>query len=678
MRLRAPRLFLLAALLLLPASFAARAGDPAPPLPWSDDLAAARREAAAAKKPIFIFFFSDDSAPCTRMVDEVFVHPAVRSALAGFVRCRRNFRNLGGAPADQAVDRDVRDVPTVKVLGPDGAEVAGSARTGFLDAAALADHLRAALARLPAGSEARTATVFLKDGRRFEGIVTERDDTVEIKLKLGTVRFPRAEIDRIERGAPAPPPGPGEAAGIPGPDLATGAPPASAKSASGVVTLKSGASFEGEIRESDDEILVESSKQKMRFKRADVERIEYRKLPAQVLREALDQTPAGDADALYRLARYAWDNDLRTEYHDILGRVLAARPDHAAAAKDMARYKKFFERLPLTAEEEAALVKKYGKAFKTVRSDHYLVVYDCDPTFALGRLSYLEKLYTTFYPYFEDRGFDTRFLPRPLTAVIFATRDEYVKAGAPKNSAGLYMPASRELWMFDPRKTVDAHEVLDAIDSVDEALKKAQEKLALAKTPQEKDETQKLIAQLKEYQLYNRVVRRQTGTLGAIDTLVHEGFHQLADNGGVLGQDKDFPVWVTEGMAEYWGRQEGWGGSRGLPGSLHTESVALIRAMIVQKRHIPLAEVMKYTNGEGYLGLGQRAALAYAEAWSLVHFMIQRRAGTRADKFFAWMREISKAKGATPESKDAAYQEAFGADLDQLEQEWIAYVRGLN
>ncbi|MBI3273383.1 MAG: DUF1570 domain-containing protein [Planctomycetes bacterium] len=524
-------------------------------------------------------------------------------------------------------------------------------------------------------------TVILKDGRRFQGEVTEgADGIVSIKMKVGTVRFKREEVERIEAadGGSAGPRSKDGGSASAGSTDGGGSGLAEKKSVSGVVTLKSGAKFEGTIREQGDEIVVETPKSKSRFKRADVEKIEYKELPAEILAKKLAETPPDAVDALYRLARYAWDNDLRVEYRALLEKILAARPDHGPAAKELARYRKFFERLPLPAEEEKALVASFGKGFRSVRSDHYVVVYDTPEDFALGRLSYLEKLYTTFYPYFEDRGFDPKLLPRPLVAVVFASPEEYKAHGAPAGSGGVYMGRNRQLWLPDPRKSSDARNIVGAQDSVDEAIKRTQEALTLAKTPEEKAALQKQLAEYKEYQVFNRETRRQTSALGAIDTLLHEGFHQLAHNGEVLGQREDFPLWITEGLAEYWGRQEGWAGVRGLPGAVQAEHVGVIRHAFLKHAHLKLGDVMKYTNAQGYLGLGNTGAgLAYAEAWALVHFMIHRRAGTQADKFFAWVRELGK-KDSTPDAQKTAWEAAAGTDLGKLEEEWIAYVRGLN
>ncbi len=57
----------------------------------------------------------------------------------------------------------------------------------------------AALALVLVPTTALADTLILEDGQRFEGVVTERGDTVEIQLEFGTVGFDKSEVKTIER-----------------------------------------------------------------------------------------------------------------------------------------------------------------------------------------------------------------------------------------------------------------------------------------------------------------------------------------------------------------------------------------------------------------------------------------------------------------------------------------------
>jgi clan AA aspartic protease (TIGR02281 family) len=52
-------------------------------------------------------------------------------------------------------------------------------------------------------AQARADTVYLKNGRSIEGIVNSDDsDTVELEISIGTVKFNKNEIARIEKSGP--------------------------------------------------------------------------------------------------------------------------------------------------------------------------------------------------------------------------------------------------------------------------------------------------------------------------------------------------------------------------------------------------------------------------------------------------------------------------------------------
>ncbi len=58
-----------------------------------------------------------------------------------------------------------------------------------------------ALALVLVPANALADVVVLEDGQRFEGVVTEQGDTVEVRMAIGTVGFDRSAVKTIEREA---------------------------------------------------------------------------------------------------------------------------------------------------------------------------------------------------------------------------------------------------------------------------------------------------------------------------------------------------------------------------------------------------------------------------------------------------------------------------------------------
>ena len=52
-------------------------------------------------------------------------------------------------------------------------------------------------------ADTRADTLYLKNGRRIEGLIkSEDDDSVELEISSGTVKFNKSDIEKIERTAP--------------------------------------------------------------------------------------------------------------------------------------------------------------------------------------------------------------------------------------------------------------------------------------------------------------------------------------------------------------------------------------------------------------------------------------------------------------------------------------------
>ncbi|MBI4613957.1 MAG: DUF1570 domain-containing protein [Planctomycetes bacterium] len=166
----------------------------------------------------------------------------------------------------------------------------------------------------------------------------------------------------------------------------------------------------------------------------------------------------------------------------------------------------------------------------------------------------------------------------------------------------------------------------------------------------------------------------------AIKTMFHEGFHQF-----IHMFVPNVPLWFNEGLAEYFGPSRLIGKKKlnvGVvvpndpAGRYYTrlESIKKAIAMGDPLPPLPLFEFLRQTD-EQWKQSQERELLNYAEAWSLVHFLLHdKRLGTKGPdlikNYFAALRE-----GKTPEQ---AHAETFGKlDLGKLEQAWIEYVQNL-
>jgi hypothetical protein len=162
-------------------------------------------------------------------------------------------------------------------------------------------------------------------------------------------------------------------------------------------------------------------------------------------------------------------------------------------------------------------------------------------------------------------------------------------------------------------------------------------------------------------------------------TIAHEGVHQLMSNVGVKRRLSNWPVWITEGTAEYY-----------CPLKVHSS--------VVKKNNSELPErTMKWSKAGMVNDLRMHSLLkmnasgsllkklvesekldvdGYAMAWGLVHFL----ANKKADAYRDYLADVSKyqpldaATVMAPGKPDPLFVKHFGSDFDKLEREIQAYL----
>jgi tetratricopeptide (TPR) repeat protein len=142
----------------------------------------------------------------------------------------------------------------------------------------------------------------------------------------------------------------------------------------------------------------------------------------------------------------------------------------------------------------------------------------------------------------------------------------------------------------------------------------------------------------------------------ATGLLYHEYLHDILSN-----NYPDLPLWLNEGLAEYYSTFEVAGGEAkiGLPIPSH---VYWLR----DNAMIPIPQLLAMDQSSRDYNEGNRRGVFYAESWALTHYLM---AGERRQQTREFLRDLVNGAGG-PE----AFQRAFG-DLAVLERDLRAYVR---
>lgn len=152
----------------------------------------------------------------------------------------------------------------------------------------------------------------------------------------------------------------------------------------------------------------------------------------------------------------------------------------------------------------------------------------------------------------------------------------------------------------------------------------------------------------------------------------HEGFHQVAWS--YFGND--LPIWVNEGMAEFFGMAEVLDGDVVI-GQVEGSALRSVQEAIKAGRHLPLASMLNMSNEAwGANVRGGDARLQYDQAWSMIQFLAYGDGGKYQSNFNQYLALLN-----TGVPSLQAFGRAFGATdqsmVDAFEARWRGFVQEL-
>lgn len=143
-------------------------------------------------------------------------------------------------------------------------------------------------------------------------------------------------------------------------------------------------------------------------------------------------------------------------------------------------------------------------------------------------------------------------------------------------------------------------------------------------------------------------------------TAFHEYVHlHLKDN--VPGA----PLWLNEGLAEFYGTMQFSGGEAVLGAPL-AHYIRLLR----EQEMLPLATLFSIGTNSPHYNEQAKSGVFYGQSWALVHYLMLGGNSGRQEQFKRFLQSVSR--GDAPAR---ALEDSFGMSLDTIEKELRAYVR---
>jgi hypothetical protein len=297
---------------------------------------------------------------------------------------------------------------------------------------------------------------------------------------------------------------------------------------------------------------------------------------------------------------------------------------------------------PLSGDELAKqLMGELPKGFQVYKTAHYVILHDTSKSYAQWCGAMLERFYTAFRTFWTNQKVALREPEFPLVAIIFADKQAYLKyANATVGElndqiVAYFYPDANRMVMYDLTGAAAAGRAGGARIPVSQFL------------------TLPNAAKL-------------------ISTVIHEATHQLTFNFGILARHVSCPVWFNEGLAVFFEAPDlskaakGWG----TIGKVDPSRLNQFRRYLGGR---PANSLETLLAGDARFRDPKQATDAYAEAWALTYFFLQK----YRKPYVQYMATLAK---LDPLAEDAAetrlkqFQAVFG-DLKSLDREFLRYMQ---
>jgi len=296
---------------------------------------------------------------------------------------------------------------------------------------------------------------------------------------------------------------------------------------------------------------------------------------------------------------------------------------------------------PLSRDELAKqMLSELPAGFDTYTTRNYLICYNTSREYAAWCGLLFERLYKGFTNFWTRKGLKLRDPDLPLVAIVFDSRASYARfaQGELGKSAdsiiGYYSLRTNRVTMYD----------LTGVES-------------LRAGGARRGSTAQI----------NQMLGQPEAEL-LVATVIHEATHQIACNSGLQTRFADVPLWVSEGLAEYFETPDlqsakGW---RSI-GAVNANRLARFREYL-EKR--PSDSLKSLIADDKRIRDTRQSLDAYAEAWALNYYLINH----HPKQYVAYLQSLADKKPLfwdDPQARLRAFQDAFGDNLGQIDSDFL-------
>ena len=312
---------------------------------------------------------------------------------------------------------------------------------------------------------------------------------------------------------------------------------------------------------------------------------------------------------------------------DILSRSASTEPMQAQSSEEI--YAKF--KLQVT------------DGFKVHKTAHYVIIYNTSEVYAQWVGEMYEGLYRKFHNFWKSKKIELEEPRFPLVAIVFNTKEAYLAYAereigqTAKALIGYYNMETNRVISFD----------LTGVAGLAGG------------------------GRLNSAQLINQAFS-QPGAERTLATNVHEAVHQLSFNAGLQIRLSDSPLWFSEGMAMFFETPDTKSARGGATvGQINYYNLRWFANYLPQR---PADSLTTLITDDSRLKNAATAKDAYSESWALTYFLLK----TKSKQYVAYLedlRNLAPLVDTPPRDRIAMFKRHFGDDLQELDKEFINYIR---
>jgi hypothetical protein len=289
------------------------------------------------------------------------------------------------------------------------------------------------------------------------------------------------------------------------------------------------------------------------------------------------------------------------------------------------------------AEFDKQLLAGLPRGFKIHHTKHYSICYNTSLGYAQWVGALYERLYSAFYVFWPSKGAVLKEPEFPLAAVVFdsrATYEQYARNELGASTAtimGYYSLPTNMVTMYD------------------------------------------LTGQEESQARISRILSQPNAERN-VATIVHEATHQLAFNSGLQQRFTDTPFWVSEGLAVFFetpdlDNSKGWR----KVGAVNRYNLLNFKKYLRTREPGALAKLL--SDDKRFRDPASMAD-AYSEAWALNYYLINTQ-GETYSKYLKILSEQTPLVMQEPAARQEQFLKLFGRNLEELEADFLKYMRNV-